>query len=62
MTVTAVSIQAPSIQRIRGLEMPWNRVLSLHPARRPGRRVPWAHGIRRNSPPNAWRSSPTPGT
>ena len=27
MTVTAVSIQAPSIQRIRGLEMPWNRVL-----------------------------------
>lgn len=28
MTVTTVSIQAPETQRIRGLEMPWNRVLS----------------------------------
>ncbi|GAA1406078.1 hypothetical protein AUR04nite_17060 [Glutamicibacter uratoxydans] len=27
MTVTTVSIQAPDTQRIRGLEMPWNRVL-----------------------------------
>ena len=27
MTVTTTSIQVPEIQRIRGLEMPWNRVL-----------------------------------
>lgn len=27
MTVTTTSIQTPEIQRIRGLEMPWNRVL-----------------------------------
>ena len=27
MTITTTSIQVPEIQRIRGLEMPWNRVL-----------------------------------